>query len=215
VTPAPGTGTDTGTGPGTGARTAPAIDPLVGAGDDTSSASAHGPVHRLGPEWETGPDGVRFRNAARVILLDAQDRVLLLHGCDADQRERTWWFTVGGGIDAGESALDAAVRELREETGIAVAATDLVGPVFSRSAEFDFFSETCRQDELFYLARTAGGAHALSRDGWTDIEVDTIDELRWWALDDLAVVDEEVFPHGLPDLVRGLLGGWDGVTREL
>ena len=36
--------------------------------------------------------------------------MLLLHGCDADQRERTWWFTVGGGLDAGETALDAAVR---------------------------------------------------------------------------------------------------------
>ncbi len=78
----------------------------------------HGPVHRLGPEWAVRPDGVRFRDAARVILLDARDRVLLLHGCDADQRERTWWFTVGGGIDAGESALDAAVREVLEETGL-------------------------------------------------------------------------------------------------
>jgi 8-oxo-dGTP pyrophosphatase MutT (NUDIX family) len=188
-----------------------------GADDDAPSAPTHGPVHRLGPEWETGPDGVRFRKAARVILLDADDRVLLLHGCDADQRERTWWFTVGGGIDAGESALDAAVRELREETGLVVEASDLVGPVFSRSAEFDFFRETCRQDELFYLARypVDRPVPTFSREGWTDIEVDTIDELRWWDLDDLTVLDEEVFPHGLPGLVRGLLDGWDGVTRPL
>ena len=184
-------------------------------GGDPTAEAAHGPVHRLGPEWRTGPDGVRYRRAARVILLDGSDRVLLLHGCDADQRERTWWFTVGGGIDAGESALDAAVRELAEETGLTVPADRLVGPVFSRSAEFDFFRETCRQDELFYLARWHGPAADLSRAGWTDIEVDTIDELRWWDLDELAAVDEEVFPHGLPDLVRGLLGGWDGVTRPL
>jgi 8-oxo-dGTP pyrophosphatase MutT (NUDIX family) len=182
--------------------------------DPAEDGVARGPVHRLGPEWELGPDGVRSRRAARVILLDALDRVLLLHGCDADQRERTWWFTVGGGIDAGESALDAAVRELHEETGLTVTAADLVGPVFSRCAEFDFFRETCRQDELFYLARYHGTA-GLSRDRWTDIELETIDELRWWDLDELARVDEEVFPHGLPELVRGLLGGWDGVTRPL
>ncbi len=185
----------------------------VGA-DEDPSAPTQGPVHRLGPEWQTGPDGVRYRRAARVILVDDRDRVLLLHGCDADQRERTWWFTVGGGIDTGEVAVDAAVRELREETGLRVEPADLVGPVFSRSADFDFFRETCRQDELFFFARYSGTS-PMSRDGWTDIELDTIDELRWWDLDDLDAVDEEVFPHGLPGLVRGLLGGWDGVTRRL
>lgn len=175
---------------------------------------AHGPVHRLGPEWVLGPDGVRFRRAARVILVDAQDRILLLHGCDADQRERTWWFTVGGGIESGETALDAAVRELHEETGLVVSPEELVGPVFSRSAEFDFFRETCRQDELFYLARYTE-ASSITRAGWTEIEVDTIDEVRWWNLDELAATEEEVFPVGLADHVRGLLRDWDGVTRPL
>ena len=51
-----------------------------------SDGSVHGPIHQLGPEWVPGADGVRFRRAARVILLDADDRVLLLHGSDVDAR---------------------------------------------------------------------------------------------------------------------------------
>jgi 8-oxo-dGTP pyrophosphatase MutT (NUDIX family) len=184
----------------------------VPAGVD--DGAAHGPVHQLGPEWAIGADGVRFRRAARVILLDESDRVLLLHGCDVDQRERSWWFTVGGGIDAGETPRDAAVRELFEETGIELEPSALVGPVFSRSAVFDFFRESCRQEEVFYVGRVESDG-GFSRDGWTQIELDTIDELRWWDLDALACVEEEVFPEGLHDHVRGLLGGWDGVTRSL
>jgi len=201
----------------------------AGSGAAGSGLQVHGPIHRLGPEWAVGPDGVRFRHAARVILLDARDRVLLLHGCDVDQRARSWWFTVGGGLEPGETSVDAAVRELFEETGVSLAPSSLVGPVFTRSAMFDFFRETCRQEEVFYLGRydapapdgdgRAGaqlpGDGGFSRAGWTQIEVDTIDELRWWALDDLAVAREEVFPRRLADLIRGVLPSWDGVTRRL
>lgn len=171
---------------------------------------------RLGAEWVRGDDGLRFRRAARVILLDDADRVLLIRGHDVDQPERSWWFTVGGGIDPGEDARSAAVREVREETGLVLEPTELVGPVFTRSAVFDFFAESCRQDEEIFLARVVVRDDAmLSRDGWTDLELDVLDELRWWELDALRRVTEEVFPQGLADLVRGLLPRWDGVTRHL
>lgn len=190
----------------------------------------------LGPEWQRGEDGLLFRRAARVILLDAADRVLLVRGHDVDQPERSWWFTVGGGIDPGEDSRAAAVRELREESGIVLSVDALVGPVFTRSAIFDFYAEHCRQDEELFLARlpgtgarsaaghsavgsmavtSAAAADGFDRTGWTDVERDVLDELRWWHLDDLAALDLEVFPEGLPDLVRPLLSGWDGTTRHL
>jgi 8-oxo-dGTP pyrophosphatase MutT (NUDIX family) len=173
-------------------------------------------VAELGPDWVPGPDGIPYRRAARVILLDEADRVLLVRGHDVDQPGRSWWFTVGGGIDAGESARQAAVRELREETGIALAEPALVGPVYTRSALFDFFARLCRQDEELFLARVEAAAlPPLSHDEWTDVEVDVLDELRWWHLDALEAVDIEVFPSGLAALVRALLPGWDGVTRHL
>jgi len=175
-----------------------------------------GAVSGLGPDWVPGPDGLLFRRAARVILLDDQDRVLLMRGHDLDQPDRSWWFTIGGGIAEGEASRQAAVRELEEETGIRLEVEQLVGPVYTRSAIFDFYAQRCRQDEDLYLARIASdGLGELSRDGWTHVELDVLDEVRWWELDELRSVEIEVFPAGLVDLVAALLPGWDGVTRHL
>ncbi|SFJ96107.1 NUDIX hydrolase [Cellulomonas sp. KH9] len=168
----------------------------------------------FGSDWVPGPDGLLHRRAARVILLDERDRVLLVRGHDVDLPERSWWFTVGGGIDAGETSRQAAVREVREETGIVLATDELVGPVYTRSALFDFAARTCRQDEDLYLARVRAADLALTREGWTAVELDVIDELRWWDLDELERVTIEVFPAGLADLVRAVLV-WDGTTRHL
>lgn len=200
--------------------------PSTPSGDGGPSPSPHGTpgvappattYGALGPDWVLGEDGLRSRRAARVILLDADDRVLLVRGHDADQPTRSWWFTVGGGIDPGEDSRAAALREVREETGLVLDPTVLVGPVLTRSAVFDFYAERCRQEEDFYLARVAAptAVEDLARDGWTEVEHDLLDELRWWHLADLDRETREVFPVGLPDLVRGLLGGWDGTTRHL
>ncbi|RMI13533.1 NUDIX domain-containing protein [Cellulomonas triticagri] len=173
----------------------------------------------LGDGWVLGDDGLRYRRAARVLLLDADDRLLLVRGHDVDQPERSWWFTVGGGIDPGESAPDAALREVREETGLVLDPGALVGPVLTRTGIFDFYAQRCRQDEEFFLARVdhALDTDAVDRVGWTALEQDVLDELRWWDLAELDVEGEtrEVFPEGLADLVRGLLTGWDGVVRHL
>ncbi|ACQ80242.1 NUDIX hydrolase [Beutenbergia cavernae DSM 12333] len=170
-----------------------------------------------GEGWVRGADGVPFRRAARVLLLDPQDRVLLVRGHDADQPERTWWFTVGGGIDRGETARDAAVREVFEETGLRLDPERLEGPVLTRSALFDFFARTVRQDEEFFLARLDGLDRdaPLVTDNWTDVERAFMDEVRWWPLPALAQVTEEVFPAELVEVTQALLPGWNGVTRHL
>jgi len=193
-----------------------ADDVVASAAPGTSAPGHDGLGHALGPDWVRGDDGLLFRRAARVILLDERDRVLLIRGHDVDQPERSWWFTIGGGIDAGEDALAAAVREVHEETGIVLDPAGVHGPAFTRSAIFDFYAQHCRQDEEIFVARVASSAFAgIDRARWTAVEHDVIDELRWWSLDDLARVQIEVFPEQLVELVAGLLPAWDGVTRHL
>lgn len=56
----------------------------------------------------------------RVALTDGSNVVLVRHAY-ADRQ----WYLPGGGVHRGESAVDAAIREVHEELGIVISADDL------------------------------------------------------------------------------------------
>jgi 8-oxo-dGTP pyrophosphatase MutT (NUDIX family) len=152
------------------------------------------------------PDGeLLSRVAARVLLLDAADRVLLMRGFDPRRPDRRYWFTVGGGLDEGESTLDAAVRELFEETGLRLPAASLVGPVYQETTRFPFDGEWYEQVQDFFVARVDAWEADLS--GFSEIERASIEEVRWWTLPDLAASTEVFYPADLVPLVRAAVDG--------
>ena len=55
--------------------------------------------------------------------------MLLLHGWDPLKPQTPYWFTIGGGVEAGETTAQAASRELLEEVGIRMPVEDDVGVV--------------------------------------------------------------------------------------
>ena len=134
------------------------------------------------------------RRAARVILVDDDGRVLLFRGGDPARPEAgTWWFTPGGGIDDGESAEDAARREVREETGFEVAE---LGPVvLERRVEFEVEGRRFDQEEVFFRVVVAG--FVPDDRGWTDLEQRLMLEHRWWTRDELTTTTDTVFPADL------------------
>ena len=149
----------------------------------------------------TAGDVVR-RQAGRVLVLDAAGRVLLLHGYDPAEPDRPYWFTVGGGAEPYESLAEAAVRELREETGLKAEPADLGDPVWHEVAEFSFDGTRYRQEQDFFLLRV--GAPDVSADGLGDEEAAVIDGHRWWTLAELEVTAERYYPLELPGLLRSL-----------
>ena len=147
---------------------------------------------------------MKERLTARVLLLDAEDRILLMKGrLPSDPGAPGAWFTVGGGIEPGESLEEAALREIREETGFATA---VLGPALWHGEQIhhDRKGRPVLVRETFMLARCAGGTP--SRDGWQALENEFVDDIRWWTLADLAALTEPVFPRDLVERLAAILG---------
>ncbi|MEU4368600.1 NUDIX hydrolase [Micromonospora chersina] len=144
------------------------------------------------------------RRAARVLLVDVSDRVLLFEGSDPARPGHRYWFTPGGGLDPGETPAAGAARELAEETGLRLAPAELGPPVWAETVEFPFDGVWYRQEQEFFLVRVP--SWEVDTAGFNEIERATMHRHRWWAVDELAACDERYYPDDLPAVLARALG---------
>ena len=110
-------------------------------------------------------------------------KVLLLHGWDPLKPQTPYWFTIGGGVESGETVAEAAGRELREEVGIVLPIDALGTPVATNTIEFEWGGCRIVQHQTFF-------AVAVDRVDVTfanqeELELQTISKHGWWYGDDL------------------------------
>jgi 8-oxo-dGTP pyrophosphatase MutT (NUDIX family) len=141
------------------------------------------------------------RNTARVLPVDREGRVLLLHGWDPLRPDDPFWFTIGGAAEPGESLAEAAARELREEAGIVVDAGRLGEPVEASAITFSFGGVRFEQDQTFFAIAVDEGTE-VSFAGQDPIELATIDKHGWLYPGELEESAERPADPEIPRLMR-------------
>jgi inorganic pyrophosphatase len=139
----------------------------------------------------------RIRASAKAILLDDADRILLVHYPNLE-----CWGLPGGGLEPGESPLQAVRRELAEEAG--AHEVDIGPSRWQRTVRVQIDDATYHAVEHTHVARTRA---PLALDRLTpEALVEGIDDVRWWTRDELAATSDVVFPGNLLALLDEPMG---------
>jgi 8-oxo-dGTP diphosphatase len=92
-----------------------------------------------------------IRPAAAVALFDSGGNILLLRRKDNDK-----WTLPGGTLDFGESLTYCAIREVREETGLQIRITGLIGTYTDPHILIAYSDGEVRQEFTFVYAAEIG-----------------------------------------------------------
>lgn len=135
-----------------------------------------------GPDGDPDLQGLRIRPAVRAIVLDPDDRVLLVQFRFPETGEH--WALPGGGVEPGESDHDALHRELAEECGVVDAQ---VGPqVWERVHVIPFINGLWDgQRERIYVVRTEA-FEPQPQMTWEQLNAEYVYDLRWWHVHELS-----------------------------
>ncbi|PSM44040.1 NUDIX hydrolase [Streptomyces dioscori] len=144
------------------------------------------------------PEANSIVPSVTVVTRNTAGEILLIHKTD-----NNLWALPGGGVDVGESAPDAAVRETKEETGFDVEVTGLVGTYTNPAHVMAYDDGEVRQQfSICFTARIVGGELRTSSESK---EVAFVDPSR---LDELKIHPSMRMriDHGLANLPKPYLG---------
>jgi len=140
---------------------------------------------------------MEIRKSSRLVIVDPDGRLLLFRY--HDEHHAPFWATPGGELLPGETYLEAAQRELKEETGLDLEISELLR---ERDAIYAVARSTpARWLEKYFLVQSPTQA-TVQRDGWSEEENSTIQAWKWWSADEMKAQPASLFkPEWLPSLL--------------
>jgi ADP-ribose pyrophosphatase YjhB (NUDIX family) len=136
------------------------------------------------------------------MLFDEAGAILLIRFVvPRDDGEFIFWALPGGEIEAGETEIEAAAREVREELGLELKVT---GPVYCDCNQFLHQGEM--QDNVDFLFRAECGREEPRLIGFRTDEREIMKEVRWWSEGEVEASEERIFPANLGERMRELSG---------
>ncbi|MCH9617513.1 MAG: RNA pyrophosphohydrolase [Chlamydiia bacterium] len=146
------------------------------------------------------------RKSIRIILLNDKQEILLLKakaGTGWRDRESPFWFTPGGGIEKEESEIDAAYRELYEETGIEKNNVEMGPIIWFGDIEFDVDGKKIYQHQRFIIARTT--KTEITFENFTQEEKECINTYRWFSLAEIQNAPDKIYPASMKKNLEPIL----------
>jgi 8-oxo-dGTP pyrophosphatase MutT (NUDIX family) len=147
------------------------------------------------------------RDAVRIVLADASGLILLFHVVTPDETPDGWWELPGGGIDPGETYLDTAVREIKEETGLTIDPAQVRPPTWRRDSTWRSRGQRRLQHEVVVCAQIDAHQPPITDGGRTWEEIEDFVATRWWPVSDITSSRERFYPSRLPELLPRFLAG--------